>query len=101
MNCRPNELAVVVIPDGYEHSELGAQLNGMVIRTGTLSQDGLWLISPKIEVVLTQAYWAPTNHVLLPGHHKVDRIHDVYLRPIRPRPMEDKVTDSTPVEESA
>lgn len=101
MNCRPNELAVVAIPEGFRHHELAAQLNGMVVRTGTVSHDGLWSISPKIDVVLAQGYWVPPNHVWLPGHHKVDRIHDVYLRPIRPRPVEDEVTDSKPVETSA
>jgi hypothetical protein len=87
MNCKPNQLAWIVVPK--EQAQRGIeQLNRRVVRTIALQpgfREPVWEVMPRMAVTITQDCVDPNGEVLRAGDTAVaDGIPDAYLRPFDP-----------------
>lgn len=87
MNCKPGQLAWIVVP--RQQAQRGVeQLNRRVVRTVELLPGfgvPVWEVTPRQVVTITQDCVDPKGQVLRAGDTAVaDGIPDAYLRPFDP-----------------
>lgn len=87
MNCKPNQMAWIIVPK--EQNMRGIeQLNGRVVRTIRLLPGmpyATWEVTPTQRITISQGFVDPHGVVLAPGDTGVcDGIPDHYLRPFDP-----------------
>lgn len=87
MNCKPGQMAWIVVPKAQNLRGI-EQLNGRVVRTVTLLpgfREPVWAVTPAQAVTITQPCVDPNGAVLHAGDTAVaDGIPDSYLRPFDP-----------------
>jgi hypothetical protein len=96
MNCKPGQLAWIVVPK--EQNLRGIeQLNGRVVRTVALLPcvgEPVWEVTPRQSVKMTQDSLDARGQVLRAGDTLVaDGIPDSYLRPFDPNSEPEQISE--------
>jgi hypothetical protein len=94
MNCKPDQLAWIVVPRGYRGTGL-EQLNNQVVKTLTLEPgypEPIWNITPSVTVTFTAPAIDWSGRQIRPGETRsTSMLPDAFLRPFDP--------NSTPLNE--
>lgn len=92
MNCKPNELAVIDIPDSMSPPHIREQMNGLIVKTVRVSADDSkrWDIAPHPTVVIRSPICDKSGRTISPGTYSATCIEDSCLRPIRPGTVGDQ-----------
>ena len=87
MNCKPDQMAWIVVPTNQNMRGI-EQLNGRIVRTVRLLPDlpsATWEVTPTQRVTITRRSVDPRGVVLEAGDTCIcDGIPDHYLRPFDP-----------------
>lgn len=85
MNCKPNEMAYIKIPEGEMPAVIADQLNGLVVMTRELIEapSAYWVVCPHVCVVSPAHIRDATGRCVPPGKITFDGFPDAYLVPIR------------------
>lgn len=88
MNCRPDQLAWIVVPREFQGSGVES-LDGHVVRTLHLvaaCEPPTWHVSPTLPVTIKNPSRAPSGELFMPGDRCIcDALPDAWLRPFNPQ----------------
>lgn len=88
MNCQPNQLAYIRIPEGAFPDSVRAQMNGLVVVTVCVSHSEpfIWDIQPPARIVTDCNLRDLSGLVHPPGRLNIDGLPDRFLVPINGSP---------------